>query len=289
MGLSETHKFCLTLNGETPMKLQHIVAAVALAASGTAFANVLDPLVTTGQGGEMSLTVYSAQAQASVLIDTGIMLADFRSIFTSGAKSFSLDLSSNAAFNSFLTLAGNVDDIRFTFFGGDNSGPQAAARTMITTVSGDATAVTNGNIADSLNQIKSNYLDAANLKPAINVTMGGDANGSLLAQKGTDGNAYFLELLGSTFRGNFVDTSAAIGTSVAIYDFVRSSTSSGIGATETALIGTGGLAAEARLAKNAAGSYVFTVAAPVPEPSSYALALAGLALVGAAARRRAAK
>ena len=35
MGLSETHKFCLTLNGETPMKLQHIVAAVALAASGT--------------------------------------------------------------------------------------------------------------------------------------------------------------------------------------------------------------------------------------------------------------
>lgn len=289
MGLSETHKFCLTLNGETPMKLQHIVAAVALAASGTAFANVLDPLAAGGLGGEMSLTVYSAQAQASVLIDTGIMLADFRSIFTSGAKSFSLDLSSNAAFNSFLTLAGDASDIRFTFFGGDNSGPQAAARTMITTVSGDATTVTNGNMADSLNQIKNNYLDTANLKPAINPTLGGQANGSLLAQKGTDGNAYFLEVVGPTFGSKFVDTSAAIGTSVGIYDFVRSSTSALGDATESALIGEGGRTAVAGLAKNAAGNYVFTVAAPVPEPSSYALALAGLALVGAAARRRAAK
>ncbi len=271
------------------MKLQHIVAAVALAASGTAFANVLDPLVTTGNGGEMSLTVYSAQAQASVLIDTGIMLADFRNIFVTGAKSFNLDLSTNAAFNSFLTLAGDATDIRFTFFGGDNSGVSAAQRTMITTVSGDATTVTNGNMVDSLNFIKNNYLDAANLKPAINPTLGGQANGSLLAQKGVDGNAYFLEVVGPTFQGKFVDTSAAIGSTVAIYDFVRSSTSALGNATESFLNGEGNRPAEATLAKNGAGNYVFTVAAPVPEPSSYALALAGLALVGVAARRRAAK
>jgi PEP-CTERM motif len=271
------------------MKLQHIVAAVALAASGTAFANVLDPLAAGGLGGEMSLTVYSAQAQASVLIDTGIMLADFRSLFTTGAMTYSLDLGSNAAFNNFLALAGDASDIRFTFFGGDNSGISAAQRTMITTVSGDASAVTNGNIADSLNQIKSNYLDSANLKPAINVSLGGEANGSLLAQKGTDGNAYFLEVVGPTFGGKFVDTSAAIGTSVDVYDFVRSSTSSGIAAIATPLNSGFGVPAQATLAKNAAGAYVFSVAAPIPEPSTYALVLAGLGLAGFAARRRAAK
>ena len=270
------------------MKLQRIVAAVALAASGTAFANVLDTSATTN-GGEMSLTVYSASTQASVLIDTGIMLGDFRNIFATGAKSFSLDLSANTAFNSFLVLAGDATDIRFTFFGGDNSGVSAAQRTMITTVSGDPTTVLNGNMVDSMNQITQNYLAPSNLKPAINPTMGGQANGSLLAQKGTDGNAYFLEIVGPTFGGKFVDTSAEIGSSVAIYDFVRSSTSSGIGGTETALMGEGAIPAEARLAKNSAGNYVFTVAAPVPEPSSYALALAGLALVGAVARRRAVK
>lgn len=267
------------------MKLQHIVAALALAASGAASANVLDPQVTTNLGGEMSLTVYSVSTQASVLIDTGVMLADFRNIFgAAGAKSYNLDLSGNTAFNSFLALAGNAADIRFTFFGGDNNGVSAATRTMITTVSGDATAVTNGNMVDSMNAFKANYLDAANLKPAINPTLGGQANGSLLAIKGQDGNAYFMENTNPTFRGNFVDTSAAIGSSVAIYDFVRSSTSALGNATESSLMGVDGVAV-AKLALGATGGYKFTVSA-VPEPTTYALAIAGLALVGVAARRR---
>ncbi len=274
------------------MKLQRIVAALALAATGSAFANVLDPqtTVTGGLGGEMSLTVFSKQTQASVLIDTGIKLTDFRAIFaTGGAGAYTLNLAGNTAFQNFMSLASaaGATDIKYAFFGGDNSGVSAATRSMLATVSGDASAVTNGNIVDSLNQMKGNYLDTANLMPAINPTLGGDANGSLLAQKGVDGNAYFLEVVGPTFQGKFQDTSADIGTDVAIYDFVRSSTSVGLIANKLDTFGANGIAGTASL-KQVGGAYQFSVTA-VPEPSTYALVVAGLAVAGFAARRRTAK
>jgi PEP-CTERM motif len=274
------------------MKLQRIVAALALAATGSAFANVLDPAttVTSGTGGEMSLTVFSKQTQASVLIDTGLTLTQFRSIFAAGGPGvYNLNLAGNSAFQQFMGLASTAGatDISYSFFGGDNSGPQAASRSALTTMSGDASAVTNGNIVDGLNMVKANYLDTANLKPAINPTLGGDANGSLLALKGVDGNAYFLEFVGPTFASKFQDTGAAIGTDVAVYDFVRSSTAPLTLANKLDTFGANGAAATASL-KQVGGAYQFSVTA-VPEPSTYALVIAGLAVAGFAARRRAAK
>lgn len=264
-------------------QLKMIAAAVALAAAGTASANVLDPLAAGGVGGEMSLTVYSKQAGVSFLFDTGVMLADFRA---NPFQSWSMD--GNGAFDTFLSIynAAGASDMRWTFFGGDNSGVSAATRTMIATVSGDATAVTNGNMVDSMNNIKNIYLDAANLNPQLNQFLSGSsvANASGVFLEGVNGRAYFLDLLGADFVGKFQDTSNVLGGTTELFDFVRSSTSALGNATETSI----GFATF----QQQAGSYTFAVTSTipaVPEPSTYALMLAGLAVAGIAARRRAAK
>lgn len=262
--------------------LKLIAAAVALAAAGAASANVLDPLAAGGVGGEMSLTVFSQQAGVSFLFDTGVMLGDFRAATTQG-QSYSASLVGNSAFESFLSIynAAGASDMRWTFFGGDNSGVSAATRTMISTISGDASVVTNGSMVTGMNNIKTNYLDVANLNPQLNVTLGGSANGSGVFQQGVDGKAYFLDTLGPDFMGVFQNTSNALGSSSNMYDFVRSSTSALGDATES-LLGT------AVLSKIGDG-YTFTATA-VPEPSTYALLIAGLAVAGrVASRRRAAK
>jgi len=267
------------------MNFKLIAAAVALAAAGTASANVLDPVAAGGLGGEMSLTVYSKQAGVSFLFDTGIMLADFRANpFAAGPSGNSRwSMAGNTAFDTFLSIynAAGANDMRWTFFGGDNSGVPAAAITMITTVSGDASLVTNGAMRTAMNNIKFNYLDHANLNPQLNVTMGGGANASGVFIEGVNGSAYFLEALGPDFRnGVFQDTSNVLGGTTELFDFVRSSTSA-LGNAEETLIGLASF-------KQQAGSYVFAVT-PVPEPSTYALMLAGLAVAGIAARRRIAK
>ena len=265
-------------------QLKMIAAAVALAAAGTASANVLTP-TATGLGGEMSLTVYSKQAGVSFLFDTGVMLADFRA---NPFQSWSMD--GNGAFDTFLSVynAAGASDMSWTFFGGDNSGGPAAQRTMIATVSGDAAAVTNGNMVDSMTFISENYLSAANLNPQLNQFLSGPAvaNASGVFQQGVDGKAYFLDTLGSDFMGVFQETSNTLGGETALWDYVRSSTS-------VFLLAKGEQIGFASFTQQG-GSYTFAVTSTsmipaVPEPSTYALVIAGLAVAGIAARRRAAK
>jgi PEP-CTERM motif len=267
------------------INFKNLVAAAAILATGAASANVLPPASTLPDGGEMALVVYSVEGQASYLFDTATSLSAFRASSFAATPStpftYSVNLSADAKFQSFLSTVGSASDISFTFFGGDNSGTTAAARNMITTVTGDVTQITSGNMVDAMNYIF-NHLSVANLNPQINPTLGGTANGSAVFVKGQDGNAYFNEILNDDFQGVFPTTGNLLGNTSDVYNLVRSGTSKGSDATET-LIG------KASVGLNAQNQYVFTyVAPPVPEAETYALALVGLGVV-VAARRRAAK
>lgn len=265
--------------------IKTLVAVAALAVAGSASATVLNPVGTTN-GGEMSLTLWSESAQVSYIFDTGIMLADFRTQAGVAGFKYEVDLSADAEYQNFLALVGSATDVKFAFFGGDNSGNAATARTMITTVSGDPSQVTNGNMVNAMNQMQSNYLvttsgtgqTGVNGDPRIQAA----ANASATFQKGVHGAGYYGEWLGDDLGLQFQPVTAAKGTSVGIYDFVRSSTSGGALAVVTPLGGD-----PLMTATYSGNNFVVTA---VPEPESYALMVAGLAVMGAAAaRRRAAK
>jgi PEP-CTERM motif len=259
-----------------------LVAAAAILATGAASANLLTPTATT-EGGDMGLFVYSVEGQASYLFDTGISLTNFRASSLPGSTyEYSVNLSADAKFQSFLTTVGSASDISFTFFGGDNSAPSTnvAGRNMISTITGDVTQITSGNMVDAMTFIF-NHVSIANLNPQINTTLGGTANGSAVFIKGQDGDAYFNEVLNDDFQGVFPTTGNLLGNTSDVYNLVRGGSSKGSDAIET-FIGT------AKVGLNAQNQYVFTFSTPVPEAETYALALVGLGVV-AAARRRAAK
>jgi hypothetical protein len=258
--------------------IKTLVAVAALAVTGSAFAKVDGPVATVN-GGEMSLTLWSASAEVSYIFDTGLSLIDFRAQAAVPGFSYAVDLSADAEYQNFLTLVGSATDIQFAFFGGDNSGNAATNRSFITTLgdTADVTAITNGHIVTTLNQINNNYISTVNLDARIQAA----PNASATFQKGSGGNAYFGELMGEDINGQFQKVTGDRGTSIAIYDITRSSTSA-LGDAVEAPLGNN------PLYKASYSGNSFTVSA-VPEPESYALMIAGLGIMGAVAARRRAK
>ncbi|HEX5373602.1 MAG TPA: PEP-CTERM sorting domain-containing protein [Aquabacterium sp.] len=271
------------------MKLKTLVAALAVASSGTAFAGVGTP-VASSTGGEMLLSIFSQAGEATYQLDMGLLYANFVSqafakLPESGTPytiSRTLDTANDAAFASFLAAVSGQNDIKFSFIGGDNSGVTATnTRSMATTIraGGDVTVITNGNLVDGMNSIANNYIDTG-----VNLKVGNvmAENASTFFTQAENNNGHYYKVDQTTLNGKFaIGNDNLVGTTANVYHFVRSDTSAGGNAIET-LLGT------MSVVQNSATQYAVSFSTPtaVPEPSTYAMMGLGLIGLSLVARRR---
>jgi len=295
------------------MKLQHIAAAVALVAAGAANA-----AIATGGNGSLVMIAYDKSATGNYnnvagLFDLGITMDDLIGSTGNGTaaaaglhtSNLSWDLDSNTfsingvastayGANSWdaawATLMANSDasDLSFVVTAFDTVGFGAAKRSIVTGLV-NSTATFNSTNSSNLQQIAGTRPNDIFLATANKGTIGSVANGAYTFTTAdgaaSNANGYVMagDAFGNEWRSNNVlngETLASNTTGLYVVDGAAKKLRLGAG-TE----GNGLVALNA-----AAGTLSYTVSLPVtpaiPEPSTYALVIAGLAVAGVAARRR---
>lgn len=264
------------------MKLiKTLAAAAALAAiSAPALANIKG--VADGTS-EIFLVV--GDNNGSFLLDTGFSLNSLLASAANTGTIFSRAVASTA-WTSYLASDTNLFDgssssvngtrwALFVYDGAGNTDP--TGHRVVTTV---GTGVTPGNISFDADTMISSYAQTGGVAQQANSTgthIGGPSvNGSSFNAKGTTGyfgNAFFLFGATNTKIGNAVGTSSNL---VLINPVDPDDGTLPVGASYLGQL------------QASFDGQTLVVSAPVPEPTTYALLIAGLAAVGFVARRRSA-
>jgi len=278
------------------MKLQHIAAAVALVVAGSANA-----AIATGGNGSLVLIAYDKSPAGSFnnvagVFDLGVTMDDLIGAASTATASTATSLDgmgkkldwdlttgglkidgsiSNAygAFNygtAWNTLVNNVDANNFSFVvtAFDTVGFGAAVRTIVT--GSNATANFNSTQAVNLGNIAGGRANDIFTPIANKGTNATAANG---AYTFTNGYAMAGDGFGNEWRSNNVlqgETLVANTTGLWMVNANTTPAKYKIG----------------DVALNAQTGVLTLTTAPIPEPTTYALMVAGLVVVGAAARRR---
>nr|WP_315198217.1 PEP-CTERM sorting domain-containing protein [uncultured Aquabacterium sp.] len=301
------------------MKLQHIAAAVALAAAGTANAAIDN--FATGNGSFFLVAYDITGAKNASLFDLGFNLSDFAGTGTGATAANGTlaaagtkvvwDLANNTvsvngsiqntgvnAWSAALSkLVGNADagDIRYIVGAGDSVGSPQNQRFLLT---GTATT-TNQNATNSAALIQSDSLFSNTITSKGTLNQAGIDNGAwtfaeALDGSATAGNGYIFDstIFSANWKAknNLTNNTALNGAKQNLW-LVQAA------GAELAITSDPAIAApdnSANLLSNRgtlvfsaqAGTLTWETPSAVPEPSTYALALVGLALAGVAARRR---
>ncbi|WP_227816848.1 PEPxxWA-CTERM sorting domain-containing protein [Nitrogeniibacter aestuarii] len=252
-------------------KTKALVAALALSAAGAA--NAAITTFEEAGGGSIVLSVWDKTNQVSAIFDLGIDTGSFTP--ATATANMSWDLSSGDYADVWAAVSGyDMANTYFMVFGGDRTGSLITDQYFVSTATSQAgvDAMTAQAIQKFVNQdtllINSNALgNHALVENGANVDVGGPS------YQGTSMGDNWATW--STFTAT-----ALIGDSLGFYALQGAGSARNVYVTNEVFAG--------EFSMSAAGQLNY-VTAPVPEPETYALMLAGLGLIGTVARRRAAR
>lgn len=253
-------------------KTKALVAAIALTAAGAA--NAAMTSFNDAGPGSILLSVWDKTNQVSALFDLGIDTDSFTTASATGNMSWDLTGGDYAAaWNSFSATM-DLGNTVFMVFGGDRTGAAITDQYFVSTAT-NASAV-NSQTPAQLSLFADVETYVTNSNPLGNhQTVADGANIDA-------GNASYQGFkMGDSWgnKASFVATTN-IGDSMSFFALQGAGSGRNQSVVVTEFAGAFSLGTDGQLAY---------VAAPVPEPESYALMLAGLGLIGAVARRRSAR
>ncbi len=259
-------------------KLKALVAAAVVATTMSGTANA----ITVGSNGEMFLVAFDSVSNNSFIKALGTSALAF-----DGLSNFSAALTGDTNWTSFSSAASfNAANVNYSVLG-YSVGATSFSSVMRTTAS--VTPVIGGtNLSwDALNNDVEGNIGGLNTwmsnGPLGNALVTGTSSRFIAASVGDATGSQFGNQW-ETQMPSIVNTSAALGANDAFYTITREQ-SSGRGSSAkqvivSSVLGNWNLSSAGNL------TYVSASVAPVPEPETYAMMLAGLGFMGLVARRR---
>lgn len=252
-------------------KTKALVAALALSAAGAANA-AINTFNVDGPG-SIVLSVWDKTNQVSALFDLGIDTGNFTA--ASATASMSWDLTSGDYADVWAAVSGyDMANTYFSVFGGDRTGSLITQQYFVSTA--DSQAGVDAMTATRIQAFNGVDTYLTNSNPLGNHQAVADG-----ANVDAGGASYQGFSVGDNWGTQATFTATAlVGDSLGFYAL------QGAGSGRATFVTNEVFAGEFSMSSAGQLSYV---TAPVPEPETYALMLAGLGLIGTVARRRAAR